>query len=51
MLEAIKENGGIQGYGDRIASFEETQELIGMNQVYELERKHLPAEALQRKYG
>ena len=51
VLEAVKENGGIQGYGDRIASFEETHELIGMNQVYELERKYLPAEALQRKYG
>jgi len=50
VLEAVKKNGGIQGYEDRIAGFEETHELIGMSEVYELEQRYLPGQTLRRKY-
>lgn len=50
VLEKVKKNGGIQGYEDRIAGFEETHELIGMGEVYELEQRYLPSQTLRRKY-
>jgi 2-methylisocitrate lyase-like PEP mutase family enzyme len=50
VLEKVKKNGGIQGYEDRIAGFEQTHELIGMNEVYKLEERYLPKQTLHRKY-
>lgn len=51
VLQKVRENDGIRGYEDRIAGFEETHKLIGMEEVYKLEQEFLPREALNRKYG
>lgn len=41
VLRAVRENGGVSGYEDRIASFGEMNALVGMPEMLELERRYL----------
>jgi len=40
-LQAVKANGGIRGYEDRIANFAQMNALVGMPGILELERRYL----------
>lgn len=43
VLAAVRANGGITGYEDRIASFPEVQALLGMTELLALERRYARA--------
>lgn len=50
VLSKVRETGGIFGYEDQIADFEEFQNLIGMDAVLGLEQRFLTGDQLTRKY-
>jgi len=51
VLATIRQNGHISGHDDLIAKFADVHELLGMNEVRELERQFLTPGVLRSKYG
>jgi hypothetical protein len=51
VLAAIRQNGHVSGHDDLIAEFSDVHDLLGMEEVRELERQFLPPSVLRSKYG
>jgi len=50
-LKQSLESGAVVDRPDLLMSFEDLNELMGMSELIDIERRHLPAEQLQRKYA
>ena len=50
-LEHLKEHGIMVGYHDRMMSFTEFTDRLGLPRIREMEQRYLPPEEIARKYG